>query len=185
MLTSEAVKIWNYERLLSELPSESRYEIRNAHLIDMPSPSEKHQELVFKLTLLFGNYIIQNKLGKFYQAPFDVILDNTNVVQPDLLLVLNENKEIIKERGVFGSPDLVVEIVSKGSVIRDYVEKKEDYERFGVKEYWLIDPQNELIQVFALQNTKYVSFSYADEDGTVKSKILDGFEMNWNDIFKQ
>lgn len=100
----------------------------------MPSPTEKHQELQFKLTLLLGNYIVSNKLGKFYQAPFDVILDEGNTVQPDLLFVSSQNKDIIKERGVFGAPDLIIEIVSKGLIIRDYVEKREDYEKFGVKE---------------------------------------------------
>ncbi len=184
MVISTAIGQWTYEKMLRELPTESRYEIRHSDLIDMPSPSEKHQELQFRLTLLFGNYIVANRLGKFYQAPFDVILDKGNVVQPDLLFILNENKKIIKERGVFGSPDLVIEIVSKGSVIRDYVEKKEDYECFGVKEFWLIDPQNEIIQVFSLENDKYKPFSSADENGVVKSKILNGFEIKWEDIFE-
>lgn len=183
MIASTETAKWTYERMIRELPKESRYEIRNFDLIDMPSPSEKHQELVFKLTLLLGNYIVSQGLGKFYQAPFDVILDKGNTVQPDLLFIAKENQKIIKEKGVFGSPDLVVEIVSKGSVIRDYVEKKEDYERFGVKEYWIIDPQNEALQVFTLDNKKYKTYSTAEEEGSVKSKVLEGFELQWSSIF--
>ncbi|RYU96279.1 Uma2 family endonuclease [Emticicia agri] len=177
---------WTYSDMLAKLPAESRYEIRNYNLIDMPSPTEKHQELQFKLTLLLGNHIVANKLGKFYQAPFDVILDEGNTVQPDLLFVSNENKEIIKERGVFGAPDLMIEIVSKGSIIRDYVEKKEDYEKFGIKEYWIIDPQNKFIQIFSLESNKYKPYSSADgeESLSVKSIVLTGFELQWSDLFE-
>lgn len=78
---------------------------------------------------------------------------------------------------------MVVEIVSKGSVIRDYIEKKEDYERFGVKEYWIIDPQNEALQVLTLENNKFKAYSTAEEEGSVKSKILEGFEIQWSSIF--
>ncbi|WP_158561189.1 Uma2 family endonuclease [Emticicia sp. C21] len=93
-----ATEKWTYSDMLAKLPAESRYEIRNYNLIDMPSPTEKYQDLQFKLTLLLGNHIVSNRLGKFYQAPFDVIFDEGNTVQPDLLFVSNENKDIIKER---------------------------------------------------------------------------------------
>lgn len=181
-----ATEKWTYNDMLAKLPAESRYEIQNYHLIDMPSPTEKHQDLQFKLTLLLGNHIVSNKLGKFYQAPFDVIFDEGNTVQPDLLFVSNENKEIIKERGVFGAPDLIIEIVSKGSIIRDYVEKKEDYEKFSIKEYWIIDPQNQFIQIFNLEANKYKPYSSADgeESLIVKSIVLKDFELKWSDLFE-
>ncbi|MFD2519596.1 Uma2 family endonuclease [Emticicia soli] len=181
-----ATEKWTYSDMLAKLPPESRYEIRNYHLIDMPSPTEKHQELQFKLTLLLGNYIVSHKLGKFYQAPLDVILDEGNTVQPDLLFVSNANKDMIKERGIFGAPDLLVEIVSKGSIIRDYVEKKEDYEKFGVKEYWIIDPQNQFIQIFSLEANKYIPYSSADgeESLSVKSIVLKDFELKWSELFE-
>lgn len=183
MIASTDTSKWTYERMIHELPQESRYEIRNFDLIDMPSPSFTHQNISRIVLKSFEKFIDEHQSGILIFAPFDVILDKGNTVQPDLLFISKENQEIIKEKGVFGSPDLVVEIVSKGSVIRDYIEKKEDYERFGVKEYWIIDPQNEALQVFTLDNTKYKTFSTAEEEGSVKSKILEGFELQWSNIF--
>ncbi len=177
---------WTYSDMLTQLPPESRYEIRNYHLIDIPSPTKKHQELQFNLTLLLGNHIVSNKMGKFYQAPFDVIFDEGNIVQPDLLFVSNENKDIINEKGVFGAPDLIVEIISKGTIIRDYLEKREDYQKFGIKEYWIIDPQNQFIQIFSLEANKYIPYSSADgeESINVKSIVLKDFELQWSELFE-
>lgn len=176
---------WTYTRMIKELKGDARYELRNNELIEMSSPSEIHQQLVFRLTLLVGEFIQMLGLGKLYPFPFDVILDENNVVQPDLLFVANDHADLIQERGVFGSPDLVIEIVSKSSIIRDYVEKKEDYERFGIREYWIIDPQNKFIQVFQLQGNKFKTFSSADGEEQLKavSSVLPGFEIVWNDLF--
>ncbi|WP_409012904.1 Uma2 family endonuclease [Emticicia sp. C21] len=70
--------------------------------------------------------------------------------------------------------------------MRDYVEKKEDYERFGIKEYWIIDPQNQFIQIFSLEANKYTPYSSADgeESLTVKSIVLKDFELKWSDLFE-
>jgi len=81
---------------------------------------------------------------------------------------------------------LLVEIVSKGSIARDYIEKKNDYERFGVKEYWIIDSMNESIWVYVLnENKKYDLFSHAEFGETAKSKLLDGFELKHDIIFEE
>ncbi|MEP7269333.1 MAG: Uma2 family endonuclease, partial [Saprospiraceae bacterium] len=130
---------WTYSKMLKELPAESRYELRNNELIDMSSPSEIHQQIVFRLTLIIGSFIVNNKLGKFYTSPLDVIFDEGTVMQPDLIFVAEDHKSIIKEKGIFGAPDVLIEIVSKSSIQRDYIDKKQDYERFGVQEYWIVD----------------------------------------------
>ena len=77
-----------------------------------------------------------------------------------------------------------MEVVSKGSVVRNYVEKKNDYEQFGVSEYWIIDPLNETIIVYALINDKYVVFSAVEESGTAHSKLVEGFELTFEEVFK-
>ena len=83
-----------------------------------------------------------------------------------------------------GAPDLIVEVVSKGSVVRDYVEKKTDYETFGVLEYWIIDPMNETIIVSALVNSKYEVFSSVEEpNATASSKLLTGFALDFEAVF--
>jgi Uma2 family endonuclease len=181
-----ATEKWTYSDMLAKLPAESRYEIRNYHLIDIPSPTFTHQNIAKNVFRKIDRFSEDNNLGITIFAPFDVIFDEGNTVQPDLLFVSNQNKDIIKERGVFGAPDLIIEIVSKGSIIRDYVEKKEDYEKFGVIEYWIIDPQNQFIQIFSLEANKYIAYSSADgeESLSVKSIVLKDFELRWSDLFE-
>jgi Uma2 family endonuclease len=94
-----------------------------------------------------------------------------------LILISNENKRIIKESHINGTPDLLVEVVSKGSVARDYIEKKNDYEAFGVKEYWIIDSLNVSFWIYSLkENAKFDLISYAEEGETAFSKVFEGFK---------
>ncbi len=123
------------------------------------------------------------QIREVFVSPLDVVFDEGNVCEPDVLFISNENKEIITKKNIKGVPDLMVEVVSKGSVVRDYVEKKNDYENFGVKEYWLIDPLNETIIVHALEDKKYKIFSSVEEQGIAKSKILEGFELSFEEMF--
>jgi Uma2 family endonuclease len=183
MLTTVSTEKWTYQRLIKELLAETRYEIRNYHLIDMPSPTTQHQRIAGITYRLLFQFIAQNQLGEVFISPLDVVFEEGNVCEPDLILVLKENKEIINKKNILGSPDLLIEVVSKGSVVRDYVEKKNDYETFGVKEYWLIDPLNETIIVYTLENQKYVIFSSVEEQGIAKSKLLNGFEITFEDVF--
>ena len=181
MLTTVHSGIWTYQRLSEGTPSETRYEIRNYHLIDMPSPNTKHQRIVGKVYRLLCQ--ISANLGEVFVSPLDVVFDEGNVCEPDVLFISNENKHIITKKNIIGVPDLMVEVVSKGSVVRDYVEKKNDYENFGVKEYWLIDPLNETIIVHSLEDKKYKIFSSVEEQGIAKSKILEGFELSFEELF--
>ncbi len=86
-----------------------------------------------------GNFISEKQLGRLLCAPVNVYLDDYNVPQPDVLFISSERQTIINADGIFGAPDLVVEIISPTSAARDRVEKLKLYERFGVKEYWLIE----------------------------------------------
>ncbi len=181
MLTTIHSGIWTYQRLLEETPSEARYEIRNYHLIEMPSPITQHQRIVGKVYRSLFQVSVQ--IGEVFISPLDVVFDEGNVCEPDVLFISNENKDIITKKNIVGVPDLLVEVVSKGSVVRDYVEKKNDYENFGVKEYWLIDPLNETIIVHSLEDKKYKVFSSVEEQGTAKSKILPDFELSFEEIF--
>lgn len=175
---------WTYDDMKAKLPAESRYELRNFNLIDMPSPKRIHQRIVKDFTKKLDNYVLSNQLGEVFVSPFDVILDKGNVCQPDVFFLSKEKRGFSTEEGIFGAPDLTVEVVSKGSVVRDYVEKKNDYEQFGVSEYWIIDPLNETIIVYALINNKYVVFSAVEEAGTALSKLVEGFELTFEEVFK-
>lgn len=124
------------------LPEGTLAEVIDNRLYMSPSPIGKHQHLLTKLTIQLGNFIFANKLGDLYVAPFDVFLDEEeNAVQPDIIFVTSQNKEIVDNEGVIhGVPDLLVEILSPGNPKYDKQIKKDLYERFGVKEYWIVDP---------------------------------------------
>jgi Uma2 family endonuclease len=179
-----STEYWTYERMLSDLPAESHYELRDFNLIEMPSPKRIHQRIVGHCYIKLAEYLKSKALGEVFVSPFDVILDRGNVCQPDLLFLSNEKSGLSTENGIMGAPDLIVEVVSKGSVVRDYVEKKNDYEGFGVSEYWIIDPMNETIIVNVIENGKYKVFSSVEEpEAIAASQLLDGFTLSFEEVF--
>jgi Uma2 family endonuclease len=138
-----------------------------------PGASYSHQHESGNLYVLLRSFVAARKLGKVLYAPFDVVLDERHVVQPDLLFVAHARRSIVQPDGVFGPPDLVVEIVSPSSIRRDRAQKKEINARFGVPEYWLVDHVNATVEVFALENGQYVP--HAPEKGKVVSRVVEGF----------
>jgi len=138
-------------------PSDEKWEIIEGDAYDMsPSPFEEHQRISSALHIEIGIYL-KGKICRIYHAPFDVILpeegdteDNaTNIVQPDIFVVCDRKK--IQRKGCVGAPDLVIEILSSSTASKDMKKKRELYERFHVKEYWIVDPVYETILVYSLQ----------------------------------
>ena len=177
---------WTYQDMVEKLPAESRYELRDFNLLEMPSPKPKHQTIVTNIYDSIKPIVKANTLGKIYVAPLDVVFQKGDSVQPDLIFISAENASIIKESYISGVPELLVEVVSKGSVARDYVEKKNDYEKFGVKEYWIVDSLNETIWIYALNDaSKYELFSYAEEGEKALSKLFPDFSLDHDSIFEE
>ena len=142
------------------LPEGAKYQLIEGNIVEMPSPIKLHQKLSFKLTLLFGNFIEEQDLGEFYVAPSDVYLDENDVYQPDLLFVSAERSNIIERRGVMGAPDLIIELLSESTENIDKKKKLRNYQKHGVKEYFIVDPEdNEVV-------------SYYLEDGVYKAGYL-------------
>jgi Uma2 family endonuclease len=163
----------------------SIYELINGEIVKRSSPNTPHQRASFNLTGYFFNFNKKKKLGSFFTAPLDVYLDDYNAgIQPDLLFVSKDRDFIIVEgNGIVGTPDLVVEIVSKGSVVNDRVTKKDLYERFAVKEYWIVDVRSKTVEVYVMDSDRYQLFSFAEEEGVIKSAVLTGFKLNVKNIF--
>ena len=180
-------KIWNYERLLMEFPAETRIELINQSIFMPPAPSTEHQRYSRKLEFKLIEFVESKDLGEVFDTPYDVIFDENTIVQPDLIFISKENAKIISKRACEGVPDLLVEIISPSTFHRDSVEKFQLYEQFGVKEYWLIEPANQVIEVFRLENDKYVlhSFVHAEEGEEIESCILQGFKLKRKDIFSK
>ncbi|WP_448529711.1 Uma2 family endonuclease [Raineya sp.] len=179
------LKTYTYQDLLSEFPPETRCEIIANELFMPPAPNTEHQEISGELEFIFRVFCKEKRMGKVFDAPFDVILDENNVVQPDIVFIANENLKYLTKRGFEGMPDLLVEIISPSTFYRDSVEKKDLYEQFGVKEYWIVEPANKVIEIFTLQNGKYILHQFVAEQGKIQSKLLQGFEVDLKDIFPQ
>ncbi|MBD0255819.1 MAG: Uma2 family endonuclease [Cytophagales bacterium] len=158
-------------------------QIVNGEEIIMPSPVRVHQKISARLTNRLFNFVENNNLGEVYSAPFDVILDKANRVQPDILFVRQDRLSIIGDF-VKGAPDLVIEIVSPSSFELDTVKKRELYARFGVPEYWIVTPEQKSIEVFSLEGGTYKLNNFALESGTVTSPLLPGFSVDLQNIFE-
>ncbi len=122
-----------------------------------PSPVSTHQRVLNKINNVLFTYLEEQSAGEVFVAPFDVYLDeSSNAVQPDIIVVLKANANIVEPNGhIHGVPDLLIEILSPGNKDHDLVKKKELYERFGVKEYWVVDPQTNQTQGFQLKDKTY------------------------------
>jgi Uma2 family endonuclease len=142
-----------------------------------------HQLVSQNVNRELATFVRQNQLGRVLYAPVDVILDDYNAPQPDLLFISNRRSAILTKDGVMGAPDLVVEIISPSSVLRDRVDKMRLYRQYEVLEYWLIDPQNQSFEVYILENTDYQPYSFATQTGKIESKILNGFEIDLQEVF--
>ncbi len=174
-------KVWTYEDYL-RLTDDKRYEVINGRLKEMPAPTPWHQAISRKISLLLARFL---KDGEFFYAPIDVVLGDRYVLQPDIVFISKERLGIIGEKAIMGPPDLVVEIISPATVRRDTVVKKSIYERFGVKEYWIVYPEEKAVEVWVLNDEgKYDLFNVAEGEGKVKSKVLEGLEINLKEIFK-
>jgi Uma2 family endonuclease len=134
------------------LPNDrNRYEILEGELTVTPAPSTKHQSASANLFKLLSRHIDDRKLGKLFYAPVDLILDPTTILQPDLLFVFSAHQHIITERAIEGIPDLVVEILSPTTSRTDRVTKAQIYARHKVPAYWIVDPDQESIEIYLLE----------------------------------
>jgi len=149
----------------------------------MPAPHFEHQRILNKLNFALYSFVRKKSFGEIITSPFDVVLSENTVVQPDIVFISTENLKNIKEGRLFGAPDLVVEIVSPTSYYRDRYEKFSIYEEAGIKEYWLVYPGEKAIEVWVLKEGEYELYSIAGGEGKVKSKVLEGFEVDLKEIF--
>lgn len=175
-------KEWTLKDYL-ELGEECWYQLIDGQLVMSPSPSLKHQITigkVFKVLDAFAETIS----GLAVLSPIDIYFDDRNVLQPDVLLVSKERKNILSERGLEGAPDLIVEVLSISNSTYDRYEKKKKYCQFGVLEYWLIDPVNETIEVFSLQEDLELPKIYATSSGTFYSLQFPNLKVTMEQLFK-
>jgi len=160
------------------------YELINGELVRKTAPSPRHQSISFELSQQLGSFIKQKQLGRLYYAPIDLFLDDENGLQPDLLFIPTASAHLITNDGIMGPPALVIEIISPSSGYRDRIEKRAVYQRHGIQEYWLVDPQEELIEILTLDAGRYQPASAASPtEGQLVSSVLPGLMLNVAEIF--
>lgn len=156
-----------------------------------PAPSPGHQSASLKLALKIGNYF-EGKPCKVFTAPFDVRLPDTKkrkrdelvftVVQPDICVICDAAK--IDDRGCIGAPDLVIEILSPGHTQKEMGIKFDLYEESGVKEYWLVEPQDRVVLVYLLKEGRYVGLKPFTEDNEISSSLFPDLKFKVGGIFE-
>jgi Uma2 family endonuclease len=148
-----------------------------------------HQEIVEAIFLSLGVFL-ENKPCKVYSAPFDVRLPRKSkndkeiitVLQPDVCVVCDISK--LDKRGCIGAPDIVVEVLSPGNNSKELKNKYEAYEEAGVKEYWLVSPQDQWLRIYTLTDGKFIESPYFVAGDTVTSAILPGFSLDIGGLFR-
>ena len=168
-----------------ETSDDERYELLHGELVMAPAPREIHQYFLINLIIAIGAFVKKHKLGKVYSAPFDVVLSDENVVQPDLLFVSTARQHIITPDNIQGAPDLVVEILSPSTAERDRVVKSDLYAQHGVHEYWIVDPDARTITVFLLNGGAFEEVDTYSEGETLTSPMLAGFTFKLEGKFRQ
>ena len=160
-----------------------RYELIDGEVWNMsPAPNLKHQNISRNCSTRLFNFFDGKKCIPF-AAPTDVVLDEDNVVQPDILVVCDRSK--LTDACVKGAPDLIVEILSPSTGLKDRREKKALYERFGVREYILIDPANEIVERYTLYEGRYGSPDVFGWDETMTLALFPELELNLWEIFEK
>jgi Uma2 family endonuclease len=153
-----------------------------------PAPKRIHQKISWRLSGLLYNYLKDKKCQAF-SAPFDVRLpvksikneEIFTVVQPDICVICDLEK--LDDDGCIGAPDLIIEILSKGNNKKELKNKYEVYEESGVKEYWIIHPEEQTLLINKLVDDKYISFRLLTNGDEITTPILPGFTLNLNDVF--
>jgi Uma2 family endonuclease len=125
-----------------------RHELIDGEHVVKPSPSTRHQLVLRNLDRALDRFVHERALGRVVFAPLDVVLSRHDVVEPDLLYISADRASILTAANVQGAPDLVVEVLSPSSRRQDEVLKRDLYERGGVAEYWIVDPESESVKVF-------------------------------------
>jgi Uma2 family endonuclease len=165
-----------------------RHELIDGEHYVTPSPTSKHQTIAWNLGGLIWTYLQSHPIGRAFAAPLDVVFSHFDVVEPDLLFVSAERRDkILTDKNIQGAPDLVVEIGSPSTRKRDETIKRRLYERFGVVEYWVIDPELDAIKVYRRDGDRYqrVAELTLEAGDALTSPLLPGLSLPLSKIFEE
>ncbi len=158
-----------------------RYELINGRLVMVPAPTLKHQDISLEMAMNIRAFLRTNPIGVVLAAPCDVRLGD-EVYQPDIIFVRNDNFDIITEKRIIGAPDLLVEILSPGTMGNDFGIKFYHYEMCGVKEYWIIHPNTGECHFFILTGERFEEI--VPTGNHYQSRVLSGYVLDLEELRK-
>src|SRR5690625_5128581 len=175
-LSMESISVQQPPRTIREvfesLPEGTLAQLIENQLVMSPARNYNHQSILNKINFSMLLFLQKNPVGQILIAPFDVHLDDENIFQLDLIFIRNENLPNIHQNGYHGAPDLVLEVLSPGTARYDRGKKKFAYERHGVSEYWLVDPDTKETEGFFLKKGKYGEPVRSVRRGRIESEVL-------------
>ncbi|MGE4083154.1 MAG: Uma2 family endonuclease [Vicinamibacterales bacterium] len=179
---------FTYDDLVHFPDDGKRHELIDGEHVVTASPNTKHQSIVLALGSTLRAHVRACGLGRVFVAPFDVVFSAFDVVEPDLLFVSTARQEgVLTAANVQGAPDLVVEVGSSSTRKRDETIKRRLYERFGVSEYWVIDPELDETKVYRLIDGRYtrVAELALERDEVLESPLFPGLMLPLREIFEE
>jgi Uma2 family endonuclease len=160
-----------------------RHEILDGEHYVSAAPYLRHQAVLVEFTTALHFFLKANPLGELFPGPVDVLLSRHDIVEPDLVFVSNERLSILTEKNIQGPPDLVVEVLSNSTKHIDQGLKLERYERFGVQEYWIVDPDRNTITVYRLEGERFQKAAVLSTEDVLRTPLLPGLELQLTEIF--
>jgi Uma2 family endonuclease len=160
-----------------------RHEIIEGEHYVSPSPQTAHQRILARLSYLIQRHLEAHPVAEMLFAPFDVLLSEFNVLVPDLIVLSTERSRLLTSKNLQGAPDLVVEILSPSTASRDRTLKRDVYERHGVDEYWVVSPQQRVVQVHRRRGEKLAPPIQFGANDILTTPILPGLELPLAKIF--
>ena len=142
-----------------------------------PSPKTAHQTVVLNLAATLRDYVRSHSLGRVFVAPFDVILTDNDIVEPDVVYVSNERSSIITEDNIRGVPDLLVEVLSPSNIVRDTRDKRNLYARCSVPYYWIVDPAERSVTELKLVERAYGVLSDARDEAAFSPELFPSLKL--------
>ena len=184
MKETERQTRWTYEDYLLLPDDGKRYQIIRGELFMSAAPIPRHQIVSIRLVRILDRWVVAYKLGICLYSPIDLVLADDSVVQPDIIFIQESRRGIIGEKYLTAAPDLVIEILSESTRKVDLVLKRSLYAAYGVREYWIVDPKAERIDIHVLENGDLVKKAEVTE-GVVRSPVvLAGLEFPLREVFE-
>lgn len=180
-MSEHPTRLLTYEDFAAYPDDLVRREIIGGEMFVTPSPVVRHQDIAGALYNAFSNHVRVRGGGRVFIAPLDVLLSEHDVVEPDVVFVATHRLDIVQEKNLVGAPSLLVEVVSDSRT--DRVRKRALYERAGVPEYWIVDPDADRVEIYRRRGGEYGKIEIVEAGETLTTELLPGLSIDLAELF--